>query len=173
MAGETSPTFYDLLHVARSASTDEIRTAYRRLARENHPDVAPHGGDAMAGINQAYEVLSDPERRARYDEGLAMRPPEPRRPGRVELPAHRERQRLLWVAAGSAVALVVVAGLLLGLRSTEEAMLPPAGAGTVPPKARGAVVPAAEREEGLQLIPSRTIQRPPHRDDEAPSAAAR
>lgn len=61
---------YELLGVSRDASTEDIKRAYRRLARQHHPDVNP--GDAAAEtrfkeITVAYEVLSDPQRRARYD----------------------------------------------------------------------------------------------------------
>ena len=57
---------YELLGVSRDASSDEIKRAYRRRARELHPDA---GGDeeAFKQITHAYEVLSDPDRRARYD----------------------------------------------------------------------------------------------------------
>jgi molecular chaperone DnaJ len=62
--------FYAILGVGRSASEKEIKQAYRRLARKYHPDVNP--GDKTAEtkfkeINEAYEVLSDPEKRKKYD----------------------------------------------------------------------------------------------------------
>ena len=58
---------YETLGVRQDASVDEIRKAYRNLARINHPD---KGGDAekFKEIGQAYEVLNDPDRRARYDQ---------------------------------------------------------------------------------------------------------
>lgn len=62
--------YYEVLGLSREASTDEIRRAYRRLAREYHPDVNPDNSEAeekFKEINEAHEVLSNPERRARYD----------------------------------------------------------------------------------------------------------
>jgi curved DNA-binding protein len=62
---------YAALGVSRTASDDEIRKAYRRLARRHHPDVNPgdkKAEDRFKEISFAYDVLSDPEKRTRYDE---------------------------------------------------------------------------------------------------------
>ena len=60
---------YDILGVARDASADAIKTAYRALARKLHPDVnkAPDAQEQFAKVQQAYEVLSDDAKRKRYD----------------------------------------------------------------------------------------------------------
>jgi len=70
-AAMADPDLYATLGVARTATPDEIRKAYRKLARKHHPDVNP--GDRKAEerfkeISFAYEVLSDKDKRARYDE---------------------------------------------------------------------------------------------------------
>src|ERR1017187_9177460 len=63
--------YYGVLGVRRDADADEIKKAYRRLARELHPDVNPdpQTQESFKDITQAYEVLSDPEKRQMYDLG--------------------------------------------------------------------------------------------------------
>src|SRR3954454_15341455 len=62
--------YYETLGVPRDASTEDIRKAYRKLARENHPDVNKDAGaeDRFKEISEAYEVLRDPDKRKRYDQ---------------------------------------------------------------------------------------------------------
>ncbi|WP_422444122.1 molecular chaperone DnaJ [Thermoanaerobacterium sp. DL9XJH110] len=63
--------YYEILGVSRDASEEEIKRAYRKLARQYHPDVNKDDKDAaekFKEINEAYEVLKDPEKRARYDQ---------------------------------------------------------------------------------------------------------
>src|SRR5690606_28127328 len=61
--------YYEILGVSRNATAEEIRRAYRRLARKYHPDVNREEGaeERFKEINEAYEVLGDEERRAAYD----------------------------------------------------------------------------------------------------------
>ena len=62
--------YYETLGVARSASKDEIQKAYRKLARKYHPDVSKveDAETRFKEINEAYEVLKDPEKRKKYDQ---------------------------------------------------------------------------------------------------------
>jgi curved DNA-binding protein CbpA len=85
-AGPREPArdLYQLLGVARDASREEIALAWRRRARDEHPD-ARHGDDGaparFRALAEAWQVLGDPGRRAAYDRGLDPGPP----PGRVRV----------------------------------------------------------------------------------------
>ena len=76
--------YYQVLGVARDAAQDEIKRAYRKLARKYHPDVSkePDSEERFKDVGEAYEVLKDPEKRAAYDQlganwkaGQDFRPP--------------------------------------------------------------------------------------------------
>lgn len=65
-----SKNYYDVLGVSKTASQDEIKKAYRKLARKYHPDLNPNNKEAelkFKEISEAYAVLSDPEKRKQYD----------------------------------------------------------------------------------------------------------
>src|SRR5215204_1348733 len=63
--------YYKILGVHKNASTDDIRKAYRKLARKHHPDLNPNDKEShkkFQQVNEANEVLSDPEKRKKYDQ---------------------------------------------------------------------------------------------------------
>jgi DnaJ-class molecular chaperone len=77
-------SLYEVLMVHHRADQDVITVVYRHLAKRFHPDLdpSPQAQARMAELNEAYEILDDPEKRARYDEILAGSRGEPDRPGR-------------------------------------------------------------------------------------------
>jgi curved DNA-binding protein len=85
--------YYEVLGVARTASADDIKRAYRQLARKHHPDLQPaaersEAAERLKEINEAYEVLGDAEKRSKYDalganwkSGMDFTPPPGAEPG--------------------------------------------------------------------------------------------
>lgn len=70
----SGPTLYGILGIHRSASPDEIKSAYRRMVKQWHPDVCKEPGaqETFIKIKEAYEILSNPQTKAKYDAGLAL-----------------------------------------------------------------------------------------------------
>lgn len=115
----STPSYYDILQVARDAKPGDIRVAYRRMAQRYHPDKSPDNRFAprvMANVNKAYEVLSDPDRRQQHDDWIAAREsPDPslRPAGRLSRPAPlpelRAQRRWPWVLLFGTICVSVAA----------------------------------------------------------------
>lgn len=165
MSGLPSPTLYDLLRVRSDATTQEVRGAWRKLAQEHHPDRGgPADPDTMTRINQAYEVLSDPDRRARYDQQLLA----VRKPRRHGWAAVLQRRAGLVTAVTVSATAVLAAGAWTMLRPGSPQTLPKAAAAS-----RGQQGPTADAP--LSLIPSRSIRNwtPAHQADASPGGKPR
>jgi molecular chaperone DnaJ len=90
--------YYELLGVPKDASDDDIKKAYRKLAMEHHPD---RGGEEekFKEVKEAYEILSEPSKRAQYDQGTLHNHGLP--PGAEDMinafrRAHRQAQERTW-----------------------------------------------------------------------------
>lgn len=70
----SGPTLYGILGIHRNASQDEIKSAYRRMVKQWHPDVCkePNAQEVFIKIKEAHEILSNPIAKAKYDAGLAL-----------------------------------------------------------------------------------------------------
>jgi curved DNA-binding protein CbpA len=145
MLQDEAQSLYDTLQVSPRASPEVIRAAYRTLARAHHPDTSADGHSAgrMRDINAAYDVLSDPERRAEYDlrRARAARAVRSRRTGRAARSSRASAERAghvryerasrpvgrLVLAAAIVVAVLVPLTLLCWLLLAELDDRPPGG----------------------------------------------
>ncbi len=117
----SATTLYDLLGVSPTCTFEELRAAYRSKARENHPDTSsrPDAARFMAAVNEAWRILSDPDRRKDYDASMGVSvvvtvppPPQARRSRRHAWVAGVQAQivRLSRLAGRSAVQTLLLRG---------------------------------------------------------------
>jgi hypothetical protein len=131
----TEPDPYSVLGVSRSASREEIARAYRKLAKEHHPDAGAPASPQMSRINEAWHVLSDVARRARWDRLHTVVQPAPWSPT-AEAPIRRpitqptapaSRMDSGWVAIGvvaGVIAIVAAVMIVISALPTSEAAEP-------------------------------------------------
>jgi Mce-associated membrane protein len=114
----SAPTWYDVLDVSPAASAEEIRAAWRAAIADLDPTDRRFGA-----LNQAAEVLLDPERRAAYDAELAPAEPQPEpevsSPGAVQPLGERRRVVPAWLLIALAAAVLIVAGVATYVYVTE------------------------------------------------------
>lgn len=90
-------THYQTLGLEPSATIEQIRSAYRNLAKVHHPDTGAEAGhQQMILLNEAYEVLSEPERRSLYDRLLGLSAPTLLKTPKIRV-ASEEEARILWL----------------------------------------------------------------------------
>ncbi|MFB0951743.1 MAG: DnaJ domain-containing protein, partial [Rhodospirillales bacterium] len=93
-AGQKNKDLYWVLGVASDASAEEIKKSYRRKAREMHPDLDPGNPwaeDGFKELSAAYQIVSDPVRRAQYDRGELNAEGRKRRPANEPHPGAKKR----------------------------------------------------------------------------------
>ena len=106
----TRPDYYRILQVHPGAEREVVDAAYRKLASKYHPDVS-HASDSaerMKQINIAYEVLSDPVKRATYDASRGAAPSPGTSPHAASRPHHARTWRTLLIATGLILLAIVV-----------------------------------------------------------------
>lgn len=146
----STPSYYDVLQVSRTAPQSEIRSAYRRLAQRYHPDRSPdnaHAPKVMAHLNKAYEVLSDPVQRIEHDRWLRHR--EAPRQATVSVSRSPVRERIArwpWV--------LLFATITCGVLSMATVLY------KTLPQSPGHPSRSAPSAEGLSLRVSHTLQIP-------------
>ena len=136
--------YYEVLGIQKGASEDEIKKAYKKLARKYHPDMNPGDKEAeekFKEVNEANEVLSDPEKKARYDQfGFAGRGSQLRRGRRRAAALAAASTSATWATSSAAFSAAASAAV------SAATPTPPSGA-----RASGASVSVSFDGGGLRL----------------------